>query len=300
MDIDAKQFSLKSTMKGHVAAVSKVVFNSKGEYCVSGSYDKTVRLWNPYREKCIKVYRGQGYQVMDVDVHSDNSQLASCGGDKVPFLWDVQSGTVVRKFKGHDSNINCIKFGSMESVLVTGGYDRAVKIWDCKSRNYEPIQTLLHAQDSVTSVAISQFEVITGSIDEHIRTYDIRQGQLRTDCVGHPVTSLRLTKDEKMLLVGCLDSTVRLFDRYDGRLLGQFKGHTSRDYPIQCLFDNKDVTALSGSEDGYFYWWDVETGRLLQSQKAHYGRCVTVDYHPNEDRILTASSDETIKLWQLN
>lgn len=43
---------------------------AKGEYCISGSYDKTVRLWNPYREKCIKVYRGQGYQVMDVDVYA--------------------------------------------------------------------------------------------------------------------------------------------------------------------------------------------------------------------------------------
>jgi hypothetical protein len=43
-----------------------------------------------------------------------------------------------------------------------GGYDRAVKVWDCKSRNYEPMQTLLQAQDSVAAVAISQFEIITG------------------------------------------------------------------------------------------------------------------------------------------
>lgn len=58
------------------------------------------------------------------------------------------------------------------------------------------------------------------------------------------MTSIRLTKDEKMLLVSSLDSTVRLFDRYDGRLLGSFKGHVSRDYPIQCLFDNRDATVL--------------------------------------------------------
>jgi len=37
-------FQQKNVLKGHVASIAKVVFNSKGEYCVSGSYDKSVRL----------------------------------------------------------------------------------------------------------------------------------------------------------------------------------------------------------------------------------------------------------------
>jgi mitogen-activated protein kinase organizer 1 len=289
----------KSVMKGHIASVSSVVFNSKGEYCISGSYDKTIRLWNPFKEKCIKIYRGHGYQVVDVDVHTDNSQLASCGGDKTPFLWDVQSGSVLRKFKGHDSNINCITYGCLDNILVTGGYDKATKMWDCKSRSYDPIQTFLEARDSVSSVCVSQFEITTGSIDEHVRTYDIRRGQLRTDNIGFPVTSLRLTKDEKLLLVSSLDNTIRLFDRADGKLLVTYKGHKNSGYPITSLFDNCDSTVLSGSEDGYFYWWNCEDGTLLRSAKAHHSRACAIDYHPNEDYLLTASSDETIKLWHL-
>jgi WD40 repeat protein len=39
-----------------------------GQYVVSASYDKTVRLWNPFSNKLIKVYRGHGYQVVDVAV----------------------------------------------------------------------------------------------------------------------------------------------------------------------------------------------------------------------------------------
>jgi mitogen-activated protein kinase organizer 1 len=291
------EFREKTVLKGHIASVSKVAFNSKGEYCVSCSYDKTIRLWNPYKEKCIKVYRGHGYQVVDLDVHSDNSQIASCGGDKTPFLWDVQTGTVIRKFKGHDSNINCIRFGCMESILVTCGYDKAVKIWDCRSRNFEPIQTIMNATDSVSSVCITQFEIITGSIDEHVRTYDVRQGQMKVDHIGHPITSLRTTKDEKLLLVSTLDSTIRLFDRYDGKLLVTYTGHKNTGYPITSLFDNRDATVLSGSEDGSFYWWNTEDGKLLQSKKAHISRLVSVVYHPSENYMLTSSSDETIKLW---
>jgi len=234
---------------------------------------------------------------VDLDIHSDNSQIASCGGDKVPFLWDVQTGAVIRKFKGHDSNINCIKFGSSESILATGAYDKTIKIWDCRSRMFDPIQTLNDARDSVTSVCIGQYEIISGSLDEKVRTYDIRRGQLKTDTIGHPVTSVRLTRDEKLLLVSTLDSTVRLFDRYDGKLLVSYTGHRNKDYPIQSLFDNSDATVFSGSEDGCFYWWNCENGKLLLAKKSHSARLVSLDYHPSENYLVTASSDETIKLW---
>jgi len=295
---NTEKFVHTSTLKGHVAAISKVVFNSKGEYCISGGYDKTLRLWNPFKEKCIKIYRGHGYQILDIDVHSDNSQIASCGGDKTPFLWDVQTGQVIRKFKGHDSTVNCIKFGADENVLVTGSYDKSVKIWDCRSRNFEPIQTFLHAKDSISSVCISQFEIISASIDENIRTYDIRVGQLRTDYIGQPVSSITLTKDENLILASSLDSTIRLFDRSDAKLYVSYTGHKNKDFPVQSIFDNRDSSVLSGSEDGYFFWWNLESGKLIQSHKAHSSRLVSLCFHPSKSMFLTASSDETIKLWE--
>lgn len=48
----------------------------------------------------------------------------------------------------------------------------------------DPIQILEDAKDSISSVYISSYEIITGSIDEHVRTYDIRAGRLRTDAIG--------------------------------------------------------------------------------------------------------------------
>eukprot|EP01126_Amoeba_proteus_P067105 TRINITY_DN9840_c0_g1_i3.p1 TRINITY_DN9840_c0_g1~~TRINITY_DN9840_c0_g1_i3.p1 ORF type:complete len:119 (+),score=14.59 TRINITY_DN9840_c0_g1_i3:330-686(+) len=58
----------RTELIGHTASVAAVAFNSNGEYCLSASYDKTIRLWNPYTSKLIKVYRGHGYQVVDVVV----------------------------------------------------------------------------------------------------------------------------------------------------------------------------------------------------------------------------------------
>lgn len=44
-----------------------------------------------------------------------------------------------------------------------------------------PIQVLEEAKDSVTSLVVQGHLVIAGSVDGFVRTYDIRQGELRTD-----------------------------------------------------------------------------------------------------------------------
>lgn len=36
---------------------------------------------------------GHGWEVYDLDISTDNSRIASCGGDKMVFLWDVATGT---------------------------------------------------------------------------------------------------------------------------------------------------------------------------------------------------------------
>jgi mitogen-activated protein kinase organizer 1 len=53
-----------------------------------------------------------------------------------------------------------------------------------RSQNRIPIQVLEDAKDSVTSVQIKNYEIITGSVDGKLRTYDLRAGLLSTDVVG--------------------------------------------------------------------------------------------------------------------
>jgi mitogen-activated protein kinase organizer 1 len=62
-----------------------------------------------------------------------------------------------------------------------------------RSQNRTPIQVLEDAKDSVTSVQIKNFEIITGSVDGRLRTYDLRAGHLSTDVVGRASFNVSLT-----------------------------------------------------------------------------------------------------------
>ena len=53
-----------------------------------------------------------------------------------------------------------------------------------RSQNRQPIQTLEEARDAVQALHVGRSYICTGSVDGHVRTYDLRMGELRSDFIG--------------------------------------------------------------------------------------------------------------------
>ncbi|KAL3688036.1 hypothetical protein R1sor_014345 [Riccia sorocarpa] len=285
-------------LRGHEGAVLAVRFNTDGNYCLSCGKDRSLRLWNPYKALPIKSYSGHAREVRDVAVSKDNAKLSSCGGDRQLFYWDVATGRIIRKFRGHDSEVNSVKFNEYGAAIVSGGYDKSVRAWDCRSQSIEPIQKIDSFADSVTSVVLTSTEIIAGSVDGTIRTFDIRMGREVVDTLGQSVTCISMSNDGNCLLAGCLDSNLRLLDRSTGDLLQEYKGHMNKSYKMDSCLTNDDSHVVSGSEDGRVFFWDLVDPSLISSFKAHTSVITGLAYHPKEDCMLTSSVDGTIRLWK--
>lgn len=151
---------LQSTYTNHKGPVHTVVYSAQGgTYALSGGQDRTVQLWKPGKEGCIKNYTGHGYEVLGiawyvlrtglfypgflVDAWSgiyvgremalillvlmvlncsaaDNKSFASCGGDKTVFVWDTGTGDCKKRFMGHNSKVNAVALSEDAGVLVSG------------------------------------------------------------------------------------------------------------------------------------------------------------------------------------
>ncbi|XP_048501975.1 uncharacterized protein LOC104895481 isoform X2 [Beta vulgaris subsp. vulgaris] len=292
-----------SVLRGHEGGVLAARFNGDGNYCLSCGKDRTIRLWNPHRGIHIKTYKSHGREVRDVHVTSDNSKLISCGGDRQIFYWDVSTGRVLRKFRGHDSEVNAVKFNAYASVVVSAGYDRSVRAWDCRSHSAEPIQFMIFQiidtfQDSVMSVCLTDSEIIAGSVDGTVRTFDIRTGRELSDNLGQPVNCISLSNDGNCVLASCLDSTLRLLDRSSGELLQEYKGHVCKSFKLDCCLTNSDAYVTGGSEDGYIFFWDLVDASIVSRFRAHASVVTSVSYHPKDDCMISASVDGTIRVWR--
>ncbi|KAK1761034.1 WD40-repeat-containing domain protein [Echria macrotheca] len=307
---------------GPVHAVSYSA--SPGTYILTGSSDRTIRLYKPSSPspspptttntpssssppaaagspippaKLLQTYSAHGYEVLSLSVASSNAHFASAGGDRTVYLWDVTTANTLRRFGGsssfgHTGRVNCVTFaGHDDSVLASGGTDTTVRLWDLRGTSPKPIQILSDAKDSVTSVVVADAEIIVGSVDGRVRSYDLRMGRCTADVLPASVTSLCLSRDGKTLLVGALDSTLRLFDRRDGTCLRTYadKGWRNDEFRVQSVLGGKEKFVVAGDEmsstqaqeegglttrkplEGRVWAWDLLTGNLVAKVAVPWG-----------------------------
>lgn len=109
-----------------------------------------------------------------------------------------------------------------------------------------------------------------------------------------PVTSVKTTKAGDSYLVSTLDSTIRLMDKRDGKLLQTFKSEQfgNDNYRIRSTLAAGDALVVSGGEDGQVFVWDVLTGDL-KHQLGHKQGVIT-DGHPEQQSMQKSTKKDVV------
>ncbi|CAF3689884.1 unnamed protein product [Adineta steineri] len=281
-------------------AIRCVRYNIDGTYCLTSGSDRTIKLWRPDSSLAIKTYTGHSQEVLDVHSSFDNSRLCSGGVDKRVLYIDVMSGKIMKKYQAHAGRVQAVRFNEEASIIYSASIDGTVKIWDVKSRDYDPIQVLDDAKDSVTSISLGNNELLTTSLDQRVRIYDIRYGKLYEDYIGHNLTYINISHDQQCFLVGTLSSQMMLFDKINGKLLQTFVDYTNNTYMIENALSNDDQFIYSGSEDGRLICWNLLTAEQIcavEHEVDNRKSVNTLSHHPKDEKLLTAQ-EGNIYIWR--
>ena len=85
-------------------------FLDTGDFVLSGSNDKTCKLFDLNAQKCKQTLRGHVDSVNQVTFQPFSNIACSASGDKTVSLWDIRTGLCLQTFYGHMNACNFVSF----------------------------------------------------------------------------------------------------------------------------------------------------------------------------------------------
>ncbi|KAL2886886.1 Vegetative incompatibility protein HET-E-1 [Ceratocystis lukuohia] len=285
------------TLEGHGSDVTSVVFSNDGQRLASGSWDKTVKIWDATSGACLQTLEGHQKYVASVVFSNDGQRLASGSYDETVKIWDATSGACLQTLEGHGSDVTSVVFSNDGQRLASGSSDETVKIWDATSGAC--LQTLEGHHREVTSVVFSNDgqRLASGSEDSTVKIWDATSGACLRTLEGHQkyVTSVVFSNDGQRLASGSEDKTVKIWDATSGACLQTLEGHGSD--VTSVVFSNDGQRLASGSSDETVKIWDATSGACLQTLEGHQKYVASVVFSNDGQRLASGSNDETVKIW---
>ena len=86
------KFGEYPALLGHDDCVNSIAISNDGKRIISGSYDKTVRIWDAETGKQIHQLNGHDGDVMSVAISNDCKRIISGSDDKTVRIWDAETG----------------------------------------------------------------------------------------------------------------------------------------------------------------------------------------------------------------
>ena len=268
-------------------------FSPDGRLIVTGSNDRTARLWD-IDGNMLHVLRGHSGYIRAVAFSPDGKKIVTGSNDFTARIWDNQ-GNCLKVFRGHNSEIYSAVFSPDGNSLLAGLSDSTAILWDLEGNI---LQRFRGHENIVRCVAFSNDgkTLLTASDDKSARLWDLNANLLQV-FNGHSdnILSIAFSPDEKTILTGAADRTARLWD-LNGNTIIVLRGHGGNVNSV--VFNPDGVSALTFSTDGVARKWDISQGKF-KDLTGIKSAVTCIQFSPDGKSIMTVSGtpDPSLKIW---
>ena len=253
-------------LHGHGHFVSDVVLSSDGHFALSGSWDKTLRLWDLGTGKTSRRFEDHTKDVMSVAFSADNRQIVSGSRDKTIKLWNTlaQCKYTIQE-DGHSDWVSCVRFSpnNQNPIIVSASWDKYVKVWNlsnCKLKtNYMGHTGYLNTVTMSPDGSLCA----SGGKDGKAMLWDLNDGKHLYTLENTEIINSLCFSPNRYWLCAASGPSINVWDLETKNLVVEAKPDvpgTARADPPQCLsmaWSSDGQTLFAGYSDNMIRVWQV-------------------------------------------
>ena len=288
----AETGKLAARLEGHTGFIHAIRFFPDDSRVATAGLDGTVRIWDSVTGKMASRFT-VGSLIEGLDVSPDGTLVASGAAGGEVALWSPEQMRKVADLSKSGPAVHSVAFARDGTLLASGQIDGVIRIWNVPNRTLEQELPARGSDDrpgavqALGQVADGQVAVI-GYDTGLLRAVDVvRQTKVwqQNTGKGKAPTALAVSPDQKRLLLGYPDGTVRLHAAHDGALELELKKMPSR---IAAAAFGSDGTWLAcGDADGRVWLWD-QKGKALRDQRRDHRAAVLAIGFADHNKLVTS------------
>jgi WD40 repeat protein len=298
----------RATLSGHTDAIVQGNYSPDGSLIATASKDGTIVIWDVATRKEIARIPWNPvdpiwFPFFAFAFSSDSQLIALADGTGIVQLWQAREGKLLQTLIGHTETVKGVNFSPSGQQIVSWGNDNTVRVWDVESgKQLSQVSDLLRVSTALfspdgklllTSSELTSLELALHSSDRALRTWDASTGELDTTFDTFSGQRSIFSPDGKYILsiegVG-----VEVFSA-QGTRLSEMRGPA--DVITTIAFSPDSNVVLAGSGDGTGWLWDPLLGILKGILGGHKAPIRSAVFSPLGRHIVTASDDQTVRLW---
>ena len=317
----------------HSGAVTAVAVTPDERRATSTAQDSTLKVWDLHSG--VEMYvldvldENQVADIVGFAVTSDGRIAVSASGGGTLKVWDLEQGAHLKTLRGHSSPVTAVAVTPDGRRCISTSRDNTLQIWDLEVGILEGLGNPITDTIGVW-VTPDGRRAITASGDGTLKVWDLERGAHLHTLRGHdgPVTGVAVTPDGRRAISTSRDNTLRVWDLHSGVEMDVLDEHPS-------LVDIENAATGSATVGGWRFFeryreamgglsepraavvlaldgrravsarhcnlnvWDLESGIRTHTLRGHSGSVTSVAVTPDGRRAISVSTDETLKVWDL-
>jgi WD40 repeat protein/tRNA A-37 threonylcarbamoyl transferase component Bud32 len=295
--------------RGHVGGVESVAFSPEGTRLASSGIDGSVRLWDINRQRAALSVPTfvVGRAFPSLELSPDGQNVLTGVGSTAVRLWSTATGKLYAGPFEHQHQVQCANLTPDGKRLIVADKGKLVRIWNVAARKeictFGYDTELGGSAGYITTSAISpdgKWYALPAK-DGTIRLYDTTTGAPGWSLKSPPTDPGRLefSPDSSRLVAADLaGDTVRVWDVATGQ---EFATFTVSGITINRVRFSPDGRHLAVAGFNFFTASDARIVDLDGGHpvvlKGHALAVLDVAFSPDGERVVTASTDRTIRVW---